>query len=475
MVFVKDDEIPFDEILRRRLYFAKFIGLALFSANNSDGWDGTMLAKDRKQTYESAYRTLFNLIDISQPAAQQIALSMATQLFILWPQSPVFMEALGNASFQRHLDHLLMGLRDAWRTSQGNLQERYPFGPFSQTLCNFLRNLYDELEAPLAIKFCGQALGDDEKFGDESQEIEPKDQHIRHKRVDIPEKKPDQHQEMEPMTQINFMTQPPQVLLPSSPNKSAATKTISPPSKNKKSAIMTRESPSSVNVIVNQPDSTQLSTRAPSSNSGPNASKSAPLPSSDSDSSISLYLEDESLSSSSITKTSKKRKHPLQDQAKIEKNAPLTKLKSSLTLVAPEVFRGHLCRDDNVLASIVEKTNPIVQKYLQGRVEKKSSSRLSKSLLERHDSAEAIEWSQPTPRLSIEEPTTPHKQSKTTKTRKQRQPWSKEEFDCLVQGYKRFGNKWGEILAAFPQQLGKRTKIHLKYKIRHLESKGLLD
>jgi len=251
---------------------------------------------------------------------------------------------------------------------------------------------------------------------------------------------------------FDFMTQPPNVLLPSSPEKTLpAQKTVS-----------------SSRTQSQQAQPTPRETRAPVS-----SSQGSP---------IQLEIDFTSQTQTAQTQMQSRSQTEAKDEALRIACIPRNTLNMDdlIQRIPPEAFRGLFCPDDDELATIMERKHPVIRTYLKQRAALRDRKALSQSesgtsgskrpLLERDNSAERIKWTCQSG--SSSQPTI---NSLLKSQQKRRHRWSGEEVERLIQGYRRFGSNWQQILNAYPLVFDGRTNVDLKDKARNLAKNGLLS
>lgn len=362
-----------------------------------------------------------------------------------------------------------------------DLGQKFPYAVFSRHLTNFLRNVYQDIEAPIIARFC-QGTGSSEEEGAALETQMP------------PPGLP---------SQFNVMTQPPNVLLASSSPAAATTTTAT---------------------ASGRGSSTTLRKRDPAHNTPLRAATLQepalpPPPPPSSSQSLHLGLGSQSQSQSfcdplpwvvqsggGVAATDGSTcplKRPLTSSAWLAEGIPqeLSEFCRDLQALPAHVFRQCLCNDDDLLASIMERADLQVREFLKrskirspapsslpchGRVSSSGSSSVemtaippkhSKMLLARHDSAERIDWLSlpPSPaKVLAQGPTTSPATATATpgSMASRRRPWSEDEVNHLIEGYRRFGPNWAHILKQY--KFVDRTNVNLKDKARHLLRIGRL-
>ena len=149
----KKEVLPFDDALRCRLNWAKFIGLAFFYSPQGDCWDGNVHAEDRRRTISQLFDLLASLVDLSMPSALQMLVELGTHVYIMVSLVKSISPKSGNAhvEFERRLGQRIQQVKDI-QISNGSTEEQFPFSGFSRSLVGFLRNLYGDIEPPIIAK-----------------------------------------------------------------------------------------------------------------------------------------------------------------------------------------------------------------------------------------------------------------------------------------------------------------------------------
>lgn len=165
-------------------------------------------------------------------------------------------------------------------------------------------------------------------------------------------------------------------------------------------------------------------------------------------------------------------------------------IKSELLFIPGEAFRSLLV-SDQLLTSIIHKTDPKVSAFirdnhLQDKTILEPSHVKKQRLTDRHDSAEQLDWatqhlvdaydtrSAVNPAFTKTEPLhyLPHTSSnRPTNRNNMRRPWTTEEVNNLLTGYKRFGPDWRAIQQHY-RFADYRSNVDLKDKYRNLVRSG---
>ena len=138
-----------------------------------------------------------------------------------------------------------------------------------------------------------------------------------------------------------------------------------------------------------------------------------------------------------------------------------------------QAFRQFILPNDNALAEIMDCDLPEIKANLERIKKGNSSLKRIRSLSPQQmptrsaDSGINIDWNS-----SLVERKRVDKYQGTASKGTVRVPWSKEEEDNLIAGYKRFGNNWVKILQHY--KFNNRTNVNLKDKVRNLQKKGIL-
>lgn len=103
----------------------------------------------------------------------------------------------------------------------------------------------------------------------------------------------------------------------------------------------------------------------------------------------------------------------------------------------------------------------------------------AKSLFQRHSSAEKIEWSRETevpigPAGEQETPKTPPKAAAAPAKKKQNK-WTPRELSDLAEGMVRFGRNWRLIQRSYPLLLQRRSARQLMLKAKHIRQSGKVN
>jgi hypothetical protein len=147
-----------------------------------------------------------------------------------------------------------------------------------------------------------------------------------------------------------------------------------------------------------------------------------------------------------------------------------------------DVPSGMLTSDRDLLDYLIELTGKIrrlgeecstrkswkrLAKLLHSEVKRETTMSRSKSLLDRHESAECIPW-------DTQENDAPQNSSpKNLPSKQARRKWTPEEELNLLEGVKRCGKNWALILSKY--QFNNRTNVNLKDKYRTLKEAGLIE
>lgn len=259
---------------------------------------------------------------------------------------------------------------------------------------------------------------------------------------------------------FEFMTQPPNVLLPSSPEKILSIQKTGP-------ILRTQCMPCEIRNPICSSQESPIRLEIDFTSQSQAKSKIKPKPKTQPRQQIET-------------------KNESQDDGKALRRAACTSHNNKLDTtdlvqhIPPEAFRGLFYPDDE-LAMIMERKHPAIKDYLAQRTALRNKNTLSQSesnvggakrpLLERDSSAEQIIW---TSQSGISSQSLANHTSTGNKP-KRRNRWSEEEIEILIQGYKRHGPNWHRILNAYPLVFRGRTNVDLKDKARHLAKSGLLS
>ena len=346
---------------------------------------------------------------------------------------------LCDASFQQSLS-LKYDTLIADRLEKQDLAQKYPYSVLVRHLTNYLRNVYQDIEPPIIARFC--------ENNDIRGKVYNATQAVASVTIDT---------QMGPLfhdSQVHMLTQPPNVLMTTSFHEPSA-------SRGHKVAIEKLEPRAATLPFPSSSPSLHLGI-----GSQPQSSRDA-------------SVENGGFPSLTIPSCSNLRHSPLPKE--------LHEFCRNFKVLPAHVFRQCVCKDDDVLARIMEGADKQVKEFLKrsavrssmlqdprnGSPQLKVPQKRSNALLDRHGSAERIDWSSATPSPPKNQPGgTSSGIPRSTLTQTLRRQWSEREVHHLIEGYRKFGPNWAHILKMY--KFDGRTNVNLKDKVRNLIKNGRL-
>lgn len=161
------ESLPFDESLARRLEVAKLIGLAFFynskgasslvvGAEDDDYWQGRRMTREDR---EASIMTVFKLATDIFMGNVQMAIELATQVFLLSKGCLPTPPAWAGKEYEQRIAERLTALREAINVlgdEEKATETQWPWEVVAVSLINALRASYKRIEPPIISKVLPQ-------------------------------------------------------------------------------------------------------------------------------------------------------------------------------------------------------------------------------------------------------------------------------------------------------------------------------